>query len=40
VPVIKETTFYSRFGDLFAMACLGITLVAVFSCFLIRKYSN
>jgi apolipoprotein N-acyltransferase len=40
VPVIEETTLYSRFGDLFAMACLGITLVAVFSCFLIRKYSN
>jgi apolipoprotein N-acyltransferase len=40
VPVIEETTFYSRFGDLFAMACLGITLIAVFGCRLIRKYSN
>jgi apolipoprotein N-acyltransferase len=40
VPVIKEATFYSRFGDLFAWACLGITLVAVFRCCLIRKYSN
>jgi len=40
VPVIEEMTFYSRFGDLFAMACLGITLIAVFRCCLIRKYSN
>ncbi len=40
VPMLEETTFYSRFGDLFAMACLGINLVAVFSCCLIRKYSN
>jgi apolipoprotein N-acyltransferase len=40
VPVIKETTFYSRFGDLFAMVCLLITLVAVFRCFLIGKYSK
>ncbi|MGD9384269.1 MAG: apolipoprotein N-acyltransferase [Desulfobacterales bacterium] len=40
VPMIEETTFYSRFGDLFAIACLGITLVAVFKCCLIRKYSD
>ncbi|MBW2641648.1 MAG: apolipoprotein N-acyltransferase, partial [Deltaproteobacteria bacterium] len=40
VPVIEEMTFYSRFGDLFAMACLGITLIAVFRCCLIRKYSK
>jgi apolipoprotein N-acyltransferase len=40
VPILEETTFYSRFGDLFAMACLGVTLVAVFRCYLIRKYSK
>ena len=40
VPVIEETTFYSRFGDLFAMACLGITLIAGFGSFFIRKYSK
>ena len=40
VPMLEETTFYSRFGDLFAMACLGLTLVAVFRCCLIRKYSR
>jgi len=40
VPMLEETTFYSRFGDLFAMACLGITLVAGFWGYLIRKYSN
>jgi apolipoprotein N-acyltransferase len=40
VPILEETTFYSRFGDLFAMACLGLTLVAVFRCYLIRKYSK
>jgi len=40
VPMLEETTFYSRFGDLFAMTCLGLTLVAVFRCYLIRKYSK
>ncbi len=40
VPMLEETTFYSRFGDLFAMACLGVTLVAGFWGYLIRKYSN
>jgi len=40
VPVIEEMTFYSRFGDLFAMACLGITLIAGFGSFFIRKYSK
>lgn len=40
VTMLEETTFYSRFGDLFAMACLGVTLVAGFWGYLIRKYSN
>jgi apolipoprotein N-acyltransferase len=40
VPVIEETTFYCRFGDLFAMACLGTTLIAGFGSFFIRKYSK
>ena len=32
VPMLHETTFYSRFGDLFALACLAATLaVAMFS---------
>ncbi|MBW2014986.1 MAG: hypothetical protein JRI69_14610 [Deltaproteobacteria bacterium] len=40
MPIIEETTLYSRFGDLFTMACLGLTMVAGFwGCF-IRKYSN
>jgi apolipoprotein N-acyltransferase len=40
VPIFEEMTVYSRFGDLFAMACLGVTLVAGFwGCF-VRKYSN
>jgi apolipoprotein N-acyltransferase len=28
VPILDEKTFYSRFGDLFAMACLALTLIA------------
>jgi len=40
VPMLEGTTFYSRFGDLFAMACLGLTLVAIFMCYFIRKYSK
>jgi apolipoprotein N-acyltransferase len=28
VPILDEKTFYSRFGDLFAMACLVLTLIA------------
>jgi apolipoprotein N-acyltransferase len=28
VPILEEKTFYSRFGDLFAMACLVLTLIA------------
>ncbi len=28
VPMLDEKTFYSRFGDLFAMACLVLTLIA------------
>lgn len=28
VPILDEKTFYTRFGDLFAMACLGLTLIA------------
>jgi len=40
VPMLEGMTFYSRFGDLFAMACLGITLIAGFWGYLIRKYSN
>jgi len=40
VTMLEGTTFYSRFGDLFAMACLGVTLVAGFWGYLIRKYSN
>ena len=40
VPMLEGTTFYSRFGDLFAMACLGLTLVSIFMCYLIRKYSR
>jgi apolipoprotein N-acyltransferase len=32
VPMLHETTFYSRFGDLFALACLAATLaVAIYS---------
>ncbi|MCP4111953.1 MAG: apolipoprotein N-acyltransferase [Desulfobacteraceae bacterium] len=27
VPVIREKTFYTCFGDLFAMICLGVTLL-------------
>ncbi len=27
VPVIQEKTFYTRFGDLFAMICLGMMLI-------------
>jgi len=40
VPMLEGMTFYSRFGDLFAMACLGVTLIAGFWGYLIRKYSN
>jgi apolipoprotein N-acyltransferase len=40
MPMLEAATFYSRFGDLFARICLGLTLVAGFwGCF-IRKYSN
>lgn len=28
VPILDEKTLYSRFGDLFAMACLVLTLIA------------
>jgi len=40
VPILEKTSFYSHFGDLFAMACLGITLVTGFLGYFIRKYSN
>ncbi len=43
VPMLQETTFYSRFGDLFALACLGFCLISVLCTFvyhLIRKYSG
>ena len=30
VPILDEKTFYSRFGDLFAIACLALTLIASF----------
>jgi hypothetical protein len=31
VSLLTEKSFYSRFGDLFAMACLGASLIAVFN---------
>jgi apolipoprotein N-acyltransferase len=30
VPIMKTKTFYTRFGDLFAMVCLAATLLSVF----------
>lgn len=36
VPILDEITFYSRFGDVFAMMCLGITIIAAFYHF-VRK---
>ena len=30
VPILDETTIYSRFGDVFAMMCLALTAVAAF----------
>jgi len=30
VPILNETTFYSRFGDVFAMMCLALTCIVVF----------
>lgn len=35
-PILNETTFYSRFGDVFAMMCLGLTLIVTFYHF-VRK---
>jgi len=29
VPILNETSLYSRFGDLFAMVCLSFTLISV-----------
>jgi len=29
VPIMKEKTFYTRFGDWFAVACLAVTLLTV-----------
>ena len=43
LPILQETTFYTRCGDVFAVACLGLSLVAVLSTIvysLFRKYSN
>lgn len=31
VSLLTEKSFYSRFGDLFAMACLGVSLIAAFN---------
>jgi apolipoprotein N-acyltransferase len=30
VPILNETTFYSRFGDVFAMMCLVLTCIVIF----------
>lgn len=30
IPIINKTTFYTRFGDLFAMTCLTVAMLAVF----------
>jgi apolipoprotein N-acyltransferase len=43
IPMLQNTTVYSRFGDLFALACLGVCLISVLYTFvyhLIRKYSG
>ena len=42
VPVLRETTVYTRFGDVFASACLIISMItATVTCFFrpFRKYS-
>jgi len=43
VPVLQKTTFYSRFGDVFALACSGVCLISVLCTFvyhLVRKFSG
>ena len=43
VPILQEMTVYSRFGDVFAAACLVISLIAAASAclyHLFRKYSG
>ncbi|MBN1931026.1 MAG: apolipoprotein N-acyltransferase [Desulfobacterales bacterium] len=41
VPLMKTTTFYTRFGDLFAMVCLTITMTALLIRFILfRKHSH
>jgi apolipoprotein N-acyltransferase len=43
VPILQEMTVYSRFGDVFAMACLVISLIAAAAAclyHLFRKYSG
>jgi apolipoprotein N-acyltransferase len=30
LPIVDETTLYTRFGDVFAMVCLGLTAMAAF----------
>jgi len=39
MPMMHQTTFYSRFGDLFAMACTAVSLFVVVMGFL-RNLSN
>jgi len=43
VPILQEMTVYSRFGDVFAAACLAISLIAAAAACLyrlFRKYSG
>jgi apolipoprotein N-acyltransferase len=40
VPVLKNVTFYTRYGDLFARLCLAITLFAIFIKMLKFKKQN
>lgn len=43
VPILDNTTFYSRYGDVFALACSGFFLISVLYALVhhgIRKYSG
>ncbi len=37
VPLIHETSFYTRFGDVFAMGCLAIIMLVILADFIRKK---
>lgn len=40
VPLKPSPTFYTRYGEIFSISCLGITILALLTIFIRRKQEN